>query len=151
MPRFNTPNPVASESALRDFEATIGSELPADYREFLLQHNGGQPEDGVFSVPSWGTSVVQEFFGLGITRPGSSIEAALESVEEVLPEGVIPIGCEPGGVFLCIDLLGSKRGHIYLADFASSDKLYEVAPSFASFLATLVNSNSPTTGQRGEA
>ena len=151
MRRFKTSNPAANESALRDFEAVLGFDLPTDYRAFLLQQNGGQPEDGVFSVASWGTSVVQEFFGVGSVPPGSSLQAALESVEDLLPEGIIPIGCEPGGVLLCIDLEHSKHGRIYLADFASTGQLYEVAPSFTSLLASLMSSDNCAPNQRGEA
>lgn len=39
---LNEPIPPATEVEVRQLEATIGFDLPADYREFLLTVNGGR-------------------------------------------------------------------------------------------------------------
>lgn len=39
----------ADEASVAAFEAIIGARLPADYRKYLLQFNGGEPRRTIFS------------------------------------------------------------------------------------------------------
>ena len=44
------PAGTTNESAIQEFEKLIGHRLPDDYREFLLEFNGGHPEPNTFML-----------------------------------------------------------------------------------------------------
>src|SRR5262249_4885933 len=54
MARIADPHPAGRTNAdqIAAFEKHIGYPLPAAYREFLLQHNGGHPVPDVFTLRS---------------------------------------------------------------------------------------------------
>src|SRR5207237_9654702 len=47
------PRPPFGPKQLSALEDQLGCELPADYREFLLNHNGGTPDKGYFEAPHY--------------------------------------------------------------------------------------------------
>ena len=48
----------ATDADVRELEVSVGP-LPADYRAFLLEHNGGRPEPDEFAISDVeGSSVV---------------------------------------------------------------------------------------------
>ncbi|MBY0241479.1 MAG: SMI1/KNR4 family protein [Burkholderiaceae bacterium] len=57
---------LVSEADVADFERVIAGKLPADYRAFLLEDNGGEPENACFTllnnVGSYKESIVRYFF-----------------------------------------------------------------------------------------
>ena len=50
-PEIVASKPPATEPALARLEKRLKSKLPAPYRQFLLRHNGGQPQPPTF-VPA---------------------------------------------------------------------------------------------------
>ncbi|HEY7327587.1 MAG TPA: SMI1/KNR4 family protein [Gemmataceae bacterium] len=42
------PAGPTTDAQIAAFETYIGHKLPTDYRQFLLQHNGGHPEPDAF-------------------------------------------------------------------------------------------------------
>ena len=130
---------VASASDLQAFEKKLGVSLPQQYRDFLLEQNGGRPDLGDFTVPNWGESLVNFFYGAGIGG-NYDLEVALHSLDDVMPvDRVIPIGDDPGGNQICLGIRGEYLGKIYfwVHDEMDEDEvrpLIEVAPSFDAFV-----------------
>jgi SMI1/KNR4 family protein SUKH-1 len=109
--------------------------LPSDYREFLLEHNGGFVYDFRYTFmtgvpfktdevdnPSRDDSPV-EFFGIPTTEadgewPADLLECiATHRSEEFLPHDVIAIARCVQNSLVCISLRSEDRGRIYYWDW----------------------------------
>ena len=145
--------PRLEEARLRELEGLIGSPLPADYRAFLLAHNGGKPSPSGFRFDKKGRgyseSSVEWLYGI---QDGgeyfNSLELRYRGYKGRMPPTIIPIGSDPGGNQVCISIAGPDLGHVYFWDHEREadtdedeepgyDNLYFVADSFSSFLTGL--------------
>jgi len=128
---------------LSDLQRKVGYVLPHDYEVFLRTHNGGRPSRRLFHIPGCGAEALVDVL-LGVGTP-NSVEEWIDEMEEDLPPGFIPIGFDPGGNALLLDL-SSTPAAVYYWDSArhfqqSSDdeNTYRVASSFLDFLEGLVD------------
>jgi cell wall assembly regulator SMI1 len=144
-------SPALSEVDIARFEELIDSRLPADYRRFLLAHNGGRPEPSVFSVygqtnkydePFNQSSVVNWFFGLHDGEHYRLTEL-LHWMGDRVPANLLPIGEDPFGNMICLSLSGPDRGTVYFWDHEDESEegepptyrnIYFIAKSFDKFL-----------------
>jgi len=117
MIKFKNTGPKISESAIQDFEKTIGFALPPSYRNFLLEFNGGQPIPEFFSVPDWSgsASLVNDLWGI---LPGKWNDLAdnIELFSGRFPEGFFSIARDPGDNQILISLDGDTYGKIFFWD-----------------------------------
>jgi hypothetical protein len=134
-----------TERGVLAFEQRLGHELPAAYREFLLEHNGGVPEATLVKVRRVNSSV-KHLHGLHKGPAWARLDAARKVYEGRMPEGLLPIGSDPFGNVYCLGLSGRWRGKVWFWDHEAeadeaepprTDNLELVAPDFASFLAKL--------------
>ncbi len=132
------------------FEKGIGSNLPKDYRNFLLEFNGGRPEKRVFDyhLPDERIfdSAVNRFFGFN--RPEESdieFSYGLFSHDRV-PTGMFPIANDPFGNLVAMSLRPESLENIFFWDHdeesedddsATLDNLYFIANNFTEFFAAL--------------
>ncbi len=128
-----------SKDDIFSFEQRNGVKFPNDYREFLIESNGGVPETNEFDIPgSNNGSGINEFL---------SIEE-LESIKKSLGERLLPnawvIAYAEGGNYLCL-VVGENEG-VYFWDHeleakegqsASWDNMFLVTDNFADFLFSL--------------
>lgn len=137
----------ASEALLQQLESELGTQLPGDYRCFLAETNGGRPAPSRFAMQtSTGSneSVVDWFLTLD---PKEDLYTVLEyrnMYSDRIPEGLLPIACDPFGNLLLLDLGGKVRGSVYFWDHEQEsmdkptwDNISVVAQSFTDFLNTL--------------
>ena len=141
---FKRIYPDISEAVLVEFEAKFDLKLPLDYRDFLLQFNGGIPRPNGLRFESCGityTMDIHQFFGF-------NAEVDLESIyiahTDRIPLELVPIAKDPGGDLVYIATTGEHLGSIYLwlrseewengDDEASYRDLVKVADSFSNFL-----------------
>jgi cell wall assembly regulator SMI1 len=130
-----------SMSVITEFEQEIGFTLPPDYRDFLVQHNGGQPENKFLEVSDCNSDVMISCF-LGIKKPlADDILFWIEELSDDLKDFFLPIAVDAGGNFLLMD---KSNGKIYYWDSArffpdSSDEenAFWVANSFSHLLESL--------------
>jgi len=104
------------ETEIAALEKRLNLKLPAAYREFLRQNNGGRTEANVFTVPGgWGTSVVNRFFGV---QKGATydLERDRELMEGRYPSKALAIAEDPAGNRILIGTAGKTLGKIYLWD-----------------------------------
>jgi hypothetical protein len=139
----SAPGPL-DEVALARFEKALGSTLPADYRHFLLEYNGGSPRPGTFAFVERGRrteSVVQFFLVVGPHKHYGFDKTLRNLRAEGFPSDLLPIAEDPGGNFVCMALKGPDRGKLYFWDHEDpaddASRMPLVAESFTAFLAGL--------------
>ena len=104
---METNRPI-TEAQLIEFEQYIGAKLPEEYRKFLLDCNGGYPDWSCSIVPEENVTVaVCELYGIGNTE--NDLKWIYDNYEGLLPDGFIPIGCDPGGNEIVIGLSDSEH------------------------------------------
>jgi hypothetical protein len=127
--------PPTNEFAVAAFEKQLGVRLPEDYRHFLLACNGGDPVDGEFAVPGWGSTIVHFFYGLNTGYRAYNLDWVRSVLEDVFPDSVIPVACDPGGYKVALGIRRRAEGKVYFWDRGDQLKeLVRVAPSFDSFV-----------------
>ena len=142
------PHGPLSQESLAQFEQAHGLTLPSDYREFLLEFNGGTPSPSSFwiSAPA-DASGIQQFYGLHDGPSWLSIRTYVENPTIGVPTGMLPIGDDGVGDWICIGISGSRDGRIYFVDHEvhpfddpeSMEGITQLADSFKSFLASLMH------------
>lgn len=129
-------------------EKRLGRSLPADYNQFLLATNGGQPECAWFCfrrsdhTVEW--SWVQDFFAVTpSTTEWSDVEERFDHYSE-LPDSSLPIAFTPGGGNIVLYTRDGRTYQVNFKDYGSCDEdgspfdhFYHLADSFDEFLASL--------------
>ncbi|MBO4697911.1 MAG: SMI1/KNR4 family protein [Lachnospiraceae bacterium] len=145
-----------TEGKLAQFESEVGWAFPSDYKEFMLNNNGGAPEDClVFSFEDIvsgkeNNSDLREFFTV-FDENCSNYTSYLDIVriyksmtgEEIIPPFFLPIGDDSGGNPICLNLAEEEYGAVFFCDhelenqdtgFLASSK---IADSFTEFMSML--------------
>jgi cell wall assembly regulator SMI1 len=141
----------ATEAEVCRFEAKHDIVLPAEYRTFLLTHNGGRVlTDGTESyVPLAGHPHVQnlwidQFFPL--CEPAVEIQTLDAAIEEAIHDGIpkshIPIA--GGSDWFTIGLAPNNRGQVYFWDHEEKWETSDIIPwrvtnSLAEFFALIAS------------
>ena len=113
--------PLTNEGAVGELEERLGAVLPPGYRDFILNFNGGEPENPCFSFPgparSYGDSIVRNFFSVS-----DDLEISLEYKFQIytkacrVPADMLPIGSDFGGNLIVLALAGKSVGGVYFWD-----------------------------------
>ena len=102
---------------LANFEAILGFSLPTDYREFLLQNNGGKFHGTTVPVTELDTRLALDvFLGLDLELGQNLDELNLRHRAE-LHEWSLIIGTDPGGGFILLSTAPSWAG-VYYWDYS---------------------------------
>lgn len=119
-----------SESELLQFESRLALKFPADYRQFLLEFNGGSPVEASFEFKdSTNGSELLGFFGFGSRR---DIFDKIKIYRNRLPKTFFPIACDSGGNLICISLSEEQYGKVYFWDHdREADESQGIAPETA--------------------
>jgi hypothetical protein len=145
-----TFSPVTTErtdaSRLARLEQKIRSALPDAYRQFLLQHNGGKPDRRIFSFVENGresTDAVRCFYA-DCDHTLYSIDKKMQVYSGRIPDGCLPIACDPFGNQLLLSVAADDYGVIYFWDHeressraGGKDSLCLLASSFEEFVESL--------------
>ena len=159
MPKFGSNLPKLTQSQLSAFELQFGfAKFPAEYRRWVLRHNGGSPSPAHFAWehPVEGSSIREVSILLGFDtsaldsrgRQPDVITMTLRYRDE-LPRSAVVIGLvEPEDV-LVLHTRGELAGQVFLLlwDRATlgEESTFFVASSFKVFLRSL-NRASELTG-----
>lgn len=132
---------------LMEFECTHDLMLPAEYRDFLLKHNGGKPQLNIFSDDR----VINYFFAIKtLLRDHYAIQWYMDMYQDRYPHGMLPIASAGGGDLILIGLSHDQASKIYYwnhhfeaEDHAEDywDNITFIADSFSQFLNQLYVSN----------
>ncbi|MEH7068416.1 SMI1/KNR4 family protein, partial [Priestia megaterium] len=86
---------------LESFERNHNITFPKDYRDFLIEYNGGYPDHSILNI----------FYGIGSMY--DNLEKKLDIFDEILEIGFIPIADDPSGNQICIGINKEYLGQIY--------------------------------------
>ncbi len=133
---FSESEPPASEESIQRLERRIGDPLPAEYRDFLGQHDGGPLDLNDRSV--------NEVFGLGDGVPDfASMWNALDTYQERVPGWLLPVANDSFGNLFALSLRPDDRGTVWFWDHekeadedepAAEDNISLIAPDWRTFL-----------------
>lgn len=161
MPPNIRPNQVGNttESEISALEQHIGHPLPSEYREFLLQHNGGKPDPDALTInifgddeenvvfclfpvrdPAVGTIDVEEMdqlYDWPLHCAWDDLQSDLKNLyEKQFEHPLLPIGTDGSTNYYCIELSGDDRGSVYFLESEMADT-QKLADSFTDFLELL--------------
>ncbi|MGM0554959.1 MAG: SMI1/KNR4 family protein [Myxococcota bacterium] len=138
--KHSNPHGPVTDGQLQIVEEFLGVNLPRDYRTFLLEHNGGEPEP---NVVRWGeasdsSDIVREFYGVHRGPSHANLIWTTKVFAGRIPERMIPIADDPFGNQYCLALTRG-RGKVFFWDHeleGSEDEdepLILIAESFTEF------------------
>ena len=116
----------ASQSEVKAIEDHIGTSLPREYRSFLADYDGAEPETNVVSISEKNASGVNRFI------PARDILREREGIENIPPRA-IPMAWDGCGNYFILDI---TTGEVLFWDHETAD-LTRIAESFEGFLSTL--------------
>jgi hypothetical protein len=132
-----------TSKALDEMTGALGIDLPADYRKFVLAHDGVKFERSTFSFVEGKhetESGVRALYSW-LPHPHYHNRKPLQLMGlPGFPPGVLPIGEDPGGNLICLVVAGKKKGQVCFWDqdrFGEDDPwvaMSLVAPSFTAFV-----------------
>lgn len=112
--------PSITERDIERVEQEFCIQFPADYRSFLLKHNGGRPDPSVFPIPDDlmpdQSSILDWFYGIDPTDEYNDIPRNINVFRDRIPADCVPIGCDPGGNQICLVVSGDEVGQLYFWD-----------------------------------
>lgn len=132
---------------IKDFESSNNLKLPDDYKEFLIEYNGGKPFPNIEPTIK---SDVQWIYGMVVEPYYASLFKHLDTFAGRLPSWYFPIANDSGGNLYIMSLYEGNHGliafwdHEREAEQGESDQYFDnlsfVANSFTEFLNNLVDS-----------
>lgn len=137
-------------SEIHEIEQFVGIKFPDQYKEHLLQHNGGQCSPNVFKFNEngiWTESCIDWFLAI-YNGEYDSLKNYIQTYkieQKRMQSHLLPIAHDPGGNLICISCGGEDNGFIYFWDHENEinyvdldDKeysnLYLIAKTFNEFI-----------------
>jgi hypothetical protein len=115
MPEIEPIGEPVEEDAIAAAEKRMGRSIPPDFRDFLLEHNGGHPDPARFDIPGAEqprNSRVSFLFGVDVQR-SLNVEYFVSTFEGRIPPEMFPIGRDPGGNLILMGAEGADAGKIF--------------------------------------
>ena len=154
-PTMERRGPMVTDADVRRFEQRIGTEVPADYRAFLLEVNGGRTAAThcTFTMRRGARRTetsLNTLFSLDDADESRDLATSQLYGEDRLPES-LEIGADDGGSPIVLVLSGPHQGEVWMLDrvvprptgsnprvewFDRRD-VWKLADSFAEFMASL--------------
>lgn len=154
---INSATKVYEEDVV-EIENGLGIKFPEDYKAFIIQTNGGIPEedmlydfyDEVSELEN--TSIIRKFFSLYVddTILKNNLKVIYTTMrnEETIPADMLPIADDPTGNIISLSLNKEDYGFIYYLnhEFEDVDTGYlvksKIANSFKEFINCLYTDES---------
>lgn len=135
---YNSNDKVSLEK-IKEFETKYNINLPIQYREFLLEYNGGNVKPNVFKISDEeGETAVNTLYGLGIAEHYDELSNVFDSLYGEICEEFISIGDDSGGNQICLGIEGNYLGKIYLLhdveEIEEMNNMIFISNSFNDFL-----------------
>ncbi len=129
--KISRANGRLDRDQIKRVEKLIGDPFPDDYRTFLLQTNGGDPEaNRVETMDRVQSLRIRSFFGVVGQQRDDDLLHNRDGYEGRLPAGVVAVADDDSGNLICLSLRSDDFGGVYLWDHEmEADEGCE--PSFA--------------------
>lgn len=142
---MDDPGPLCVEMDLTTLEFAHSTQLPEDYRRFLLQWNGGTPRRAGIPL-SEGIDAIRAFYSVGATSPMFDLSQRNVALRGIVPGNHLAIGVTQSQALLVLALgpTNEKHGAVFHLGIrprhARKFRLRYLSPSFDTLLAKLVDS-----------
>lgn len=129
-----------SNEELSDFELANKIQLPDDYRQFLLTHNGGQPTRKINKIPD---TVVTYILGMHNGDYYASLYKHVDMFSNRIPFSAIPIATDAFGNLFLMSIHEENYGQIFFWDHEGEPEIQDghyvdnvsfVSDSFSGFV-----------------
>jgi cell wall assembly regulator SMI1 len=153
---FNSESKPLTNEDIISLERDLGLTLPVQYKQFLSQHNGGNPSlpifrylNTYFEPHEWSDSVIKRFFGVTNKEDPYDIRRRRFIAEDRIPSSLLPIAGDAFGNTICVGIEGEWNGKVCLYHHeyefepepgepgASFDNVFPIADDFNTFLQSL--------------
>ena len=128
-------------------EKKLKNNLPEDYKAFLLEHNGGHPEDCVFSYKMADKkyeSLINRFNAIHSEKEYNLLaKFQYYQDQKRIPTNMLPIADDPFGNIICMSLSRDDYGSIYFWDHELEverpqfENIFFISYSFKDFIDNL--------------
>ena len=144
--KINGSHPRIQDSDISEVEAVLGYPLPQQYRNFILQNNGGEPDPERFStLDEKVESGVKYFFPIAGFGDDLLAEIDYFTIAGMIPRNLFPIATNPAEERILLSGTGDDMGNVYYWSWGEEPKnvtyLYrymrKIADDFNGFLAKL--------------
>lgn len=152
VPILSPHSPPTSRKAVAAFEQSFGVTLPEEYVAFLIRCNGGEPEPPfvpIADMPNNDFFHIRSFYGLNATASYNDLLGNNELLSDRLKYRFVAIAESGSAQYLCLSVLGPKRGQIWIWDQVIAwGRDYDTLPmflcanSFNEFINSFVDSRS---------
>jgi len=114
---MNERGPSVTETSIAAFEARLGATLPADYRAFLLDVNGGQTaaNHSLFSIRKDRT-ILNSLNSIDHPDEQFDLATRWQRARWKLPKDVLPVGYDDGGGTVVVVVSGPRCGQVWFLD-----------------------------------
>ncbi|WP_289055996.1 SMI1/KNR4 family protein [Carboxylicivirga marina] len=132
-----------SKNDLTDFEAKLSISLPSDYRDFLIENNGGCPKPSTNKIPE---TDVQCIYGIHEGDYWANLIEHIDMFKERIPSNTIPIANDSGGNLFLLSLRQDSKGEVWFWDHEEEaeesgheyfENITKAADSFNNFIDNL--------------
>lgn len=112
--------PLKDANAVQKFLAKEKIQMPDELISFIAQHNGGRPEINRFDTNKRKECVFDGVFSYNEEDPENIYGIYVGELRETLKQqGVFPIGMNPSGDLICVEL--NNKGRIILVRMESGE------------------------------
>lgn len=127
--------PLPSEANIAALETKMGTLLPAEYRAFIANHNGGYFNDAPFEMNDdrCRRDALTTLWGVTTPQRGTDLINSLDNFDDNDPAIILPFGYTMMGNMLIMELKGEYPGEIILKLAFKQDYIY-VASDFLRFM-----------------
>jgi cell wall assembly regulator SMI1 len=143
---FAQAQPPASPEQLAELEAALGAQLPEDFKQLLLERNGGWLNTNF--LPS-GNASLRCVYSAGpnedehlddLHRAFHRLYLPYVDVEYRLRTGMLPVGEDEGGNLICLRVAGEAAGSVWFWEHDAAldeDPFQRLADSWSEFFEAL--------------
>ncbi len=134
-----------SDTDVMWLESELNMVVPACYKTFLRNANGGRPTPACFPIKGMQLNpygVIQFFFGIDMEWECYDISWNARTLAGRIPDGLLPVACDNSGDIICLGVFGTYAEQVVFWDYYDEQpdptkagrNVYKVADSFSAFL-----------------
>ncbi len=146
-PSMLRSNQPTTAQAIDEFARARRIRLPDQYKNFLLENNGGVPERRVFPISKYPYDThgqIKVFLGMECQWATDTLTYAYDLYVDSIPPELLPIASDDLGNYVCLQLNNDPvqvvfwdHRHFWSTGQWRDQDLYHVADSFDEFLELL--------------
>lgn len=136
----NSQPPITKQD-IRKLEEKTRIALPEDYKDFLLRHNGGEPEPKVFETQDGKVeSRVKKFLSISDVSEDNLVEE-IEGITRAgqIPGNLVPIAVDPADNRVVLSVGGPDIGKVYYWAWDEEDEDHEASYKYMRLIANSFN------------